>query len=123
MGDPITKPILAAAVEDAIKSTEGLPSEEKVARAKAIVLTEPTIAKATKPISRWKSQVIQGVAGIGAAQLLNQFGVTKTLVIAAGWFGQTWNPDEVSTVATTVVSLGLAGYAWIGRETTSRPLA
>lgn len=123
MGEPITKPILAAAVEDAIKSTEGLPVDEKIARAKTIVLTKPTIAKATKPISRLKSETLQGVAGIGVAQLLNAFGVTKSLVIAAGWFGQTWNPDEVSTVLTTVVSLALAAWAWYGRETVSRPLA
>ncbi|WP_245258593.1 hypothetical protein [Methylopila sp. M107] len=66
---------------------------------------------------------MQGVAGIGVAQILNAFGVTETLVIAAGWFGRSWKPEEVSTVLTTIVSLGLAVYAWYGRETTSRPLA
>ncbi len=122
MGAPLTKTVLAAAVEDALRSTEGLPMPERLARAKASVLAEPTVARATTPISRFRSETLQGVAGIGAAQLLNAFGVTKTLVIAAGWFGRSWNPDEVSTVLTTVVSLALAAWAWYGRETASRPL-
>lgn len=122
MGAPLTKSVLSAAVENAVKATDGLPMPERLARAKAAVLNDRDVAKAVTPIPRLRSETLQGVAGIGAAQLLNAFGVTKTLVIAAGWFGRTWNPDEVSTVLTTVVSLALAGWAWYGRETTSRPL-
>ncbi|MDR4308391.1 hypothetical protein IHQ68_17365 [Chelatococcus sambhunathii] len=122
MGAPLTKSVLSAAVENAVKATDGLPMPERLARAKAAVLNDPDVANAVTPIPRLRSETLQGVAGIGAAQLLNAFGVTKTLVIAAGWFGRTWNPDEVSTVLTTVVSLALAGWAWYGRETTSRPL-
>lgn len=122
MGAPLTKNVLSAAVENAVRVTDGLPMPERLARAKAAVLNDPAVANAVTPIPRLRSETLQGVAGIGATQLLNAFGVTKTLVIAAGWFGRTWNPDEVSTVLTTVVSLALAAWAWYGRETTSRPL-
>ena len=123
MGDPITKPILAAAVEDAIKSTEGLPTEEKVARAKAIVLTKPTIAKATKPISRVKSQVIQGISAAGLAQIVQTTGLGESLVIVARWAGFAPDPAEFSTVLTTLVTIAGLALAWYGRETTTRPLA
>lgn len=123
MAEPITKPVIADAVKDAITKTEGLPTDEKVARAQAIVLTKPTIAKATKPISRFASQTIQGIAAAGAAQLLQVSGFAKSLVIAAGWFGQTWNADEVSQVASTVITIVGLAWAWYGRETTTRPLA
>lgn len=123
MGEPITKTLLADAIESAVRSVDGLPQVEKIARVQALVLNEPTIAQATAPIPRLRSEVLQGVAGIGATQLLNAFGVTKTLVVAVGWFGKTWDADEVSTVLITIVSLCLAAYAWYGRETASRPLA
>lgn len=120
MSDPITKPRLARVVEKAVRA---LPATATPAEVANRVTADPAIAHALEPISRLSSQVIQGVSGIGAVQLLNVFGVTETLVIAAGWFGQTWNADEVSTVATTIVTIVLAAYAWYGRETTSRPLA
>ncbi len=123
MGQPITKSILGEAVERAVRAVSGLPETQKIARARDLVLHDPLIDRATTPIPRLKSEVLQGVAGIGVAQILNAFGVTETLVIAAGWFGRSWKPEEVSTVLTTIVSLGLAVYAWYGRETTSRPLA
>ncbi len=117
MSKPITKDVIHAAVVEAASSV-GSPAE--VAQA---VLANPTIAKATTPISRLASETMQGLATAGAAQILQLTGLAKTIVILAGAFGQTWNPDDVSTVATTVLTFAGLLWAWYGRETTSRPLA
>jgi hypothetical protein len=120
MADPITKPTLSDAVENAVRA---LPDNATPASVAARVTSDPAIAPALKPVSRLASETIQGIATAGAAQILNATGIVKTLVIAAGWFGQTWNADDVSTVLTTVITIIGLAWAWYGRETTSRPLA
>ncbi|WP_020184847.1 hypothetical protein [Methylopila sp. 73B] len=120
MSKAITKPRLADVVEDAVRN---LPNSATPAEVAKRVVTDPAISPALKPVSRWASETLQGITAAGAAQVLNVLGVTKSLVIVAGWFGQTWNADEVSTVLTTVVTAAGLAYAWYGRETTTRPLA
>jgi hypothetical protein len=117
----MTKAITRDRLENAVAkaaTTAATPAE-----AARKVVTDPAIAPALKPVSRLASETIQGITAAGAAQLLNLTGATKSLVIVAGWFGQTWNADEVSTVLTTIVTLGGLAWAWYGRETTTRPLA
>ena len=117
MAKQITKDVIRKAVSKAAASSA---SPDEVARE---VLSDPTIARATTPISRIASETLQGITAAGAAQLLQMTGLAKSLVIAGGWFGQSWNPDDVSTVSTTVITLMGLAWAWYGRETTSRPLA
>ncbi|MFL1873920.1 hypothetical protein ACIKT0_01620 [Hansschlegelia beijingensis] len=117
MADPITKDVIRDVVTKAAASSA---SPAEVARE---VLSEPTIAKATRPISRVASETLQGITAAGIAQVLSLTGATKSLVIIAGWFGQSWNADEVSTVLTTVLTVAGLAWAWYGRETTTRPLA
>ncbi len=117
MSKPITKDVIRDAVTKAAASNA---SPTEVARD---VLSNPTIAKATTPISRLTSETLQGITAAGVAQMLNVTGVTKSLVIVAGWFGQSWPADDVSTVATTVLTIASLAWAWYGRETTTRQLA
>ncbi|HVI28879.1 hypothetical protein [Hansschlegelia sp.] len=115
----ITKPKLQDVVESAVRNLPPTAAPAEVAKR---VVTDPAIAPALKPVSRLASETIQGITAAGAAQLLQMTGLAKSLVIAAGWFGQTWNADDVSTVATTAITLIGLAWAWYGRETTSRPL-
>ena len=116
MAKPITKEVIRKAVAKAAASSA---SPTQVARE---VLSDPAIAKATTPISRLASETLQGITAAGIAQVLSLTGATKSLVIIAGWFGQAWNADEVSTVLTTVLTVAGLAWAWYGRETTCRPL-
>jgi len=120
MADPITKPKLADAIESAVRN---LPASAAPAEVAKRVVTDPAIAPALKPISRLASETIQGITAAGIAQVLSLTGATKSLVIVAGWFGHSWNADEVSTVLTTVLTVAGLAWAWYGRETTTRPLA
>ncbi|WP_020187776.1 hypothetical protein [Methylopila sp. 73B] len=120
MSKAITKPRLADAVEDAVRN---LPNSATPAEVAKRVVTDPAISPALKPVSRWASETLQGITAAGAAQLLQITGFAKSIVIAAGWFGATWNADDVSTVSTTVITIAGLAYAWYGRETTTRPLA
>ena len=120
MTKAITKPKLADAVESAVRA---LPVDAPPSDFARRVVTDPAIAPALKPVSRLASETIQGIVAAGAAQILQMTGLAKTIVILAGAFGQTWNADDVSTVATTVLTIGGLAWAWYGRETTTRPLA
>ena len=97
MGQPITRAVLADALDAAIGAAEASPAAERAGRAKAVLLNHPAIAPAITPIPRYKSEVLQGVAGVGAAQLLNAFGVTQS---------QAANTQAAARVATTVAVAG-----------------
>lgn len=129
MSKAITKASLARAAFEAAETAATAPGVpvhqiESVARQTAeMIVEDPAIAPALKPVSRLASETIQGIVAAGAAQILQITGLAKTIVIVAGAFGQQWNADDVSTVATTVLTIGGLAWAWYGRETTTRPLA
>lgn len=120
MSKAITKPRLADVVEDAVRN---LPNSATPAEVAKRVVTDPAISPALKPISRFKSEVIQGITAAGLAQFVQLTGLGESLVIVAGWLGYHPDPAQFSTVLTTVVTLLGLGLAWYGRETTTRPLA
>jgi hypothetical protein len=119
MAKAITKSALREAVAVAVAASPNAMPGDVATK----VVSDPKIAPALKPVSRFASETIQGITAAGVAQLLSLTGATKSLVIVAGWFGQTWNADDVSTVATTVLTVAGLAWAWYGRETTTRPLA
>lgn len=120
MGEPITKPSLESAIESAVRN---LPPTVPPAEVAKRVVTDPKIAPALKPISRLKSETMQGIAITGVAWFLQVTGLGETTTILLNLVGFEPEPAKVSTVLTTVLTLGGLGYAWYGRETTSRPLA
>ncbi len=121
MAEPITRDVILQQVASAARSIGVPPSEaDKVAKR---VATAPVIAPALKPISRLKSQVIQGISAAGLAQIVQQTGLGESLVIVANWLGFAPDPVEFSQVFTTIVTLAGLALAWYGRETTTRPLA
>lgn len=118
MAEPITSDALKTAVAVAVAATpSGFPGD--VANR---VIADPAIAPALKPVSRLASETLQGITAAGVAQLLNLTGAVKSLVIVAGWFGRSWDADQVATVLTTALTVAGLAWAWYGRETTSRPL-
>jgi hypothetical protein len=110
----ITKDVLAAAVGAAVANVAHLPPVQAAEQAKDIVLSDPTIAKATTPISRVQSETIRGIVVAAGAPLVVALGRLAGVEIVDG---------DAATLISTVISLLGAAYAWYGRETTTRPLA
>jgi hypothetical protein len=86
-------------------------------------VTHPSIAKALEPISRFRSETLQGIVIAGVGWFLQVTGLGETTTIVLELFGYDPDPAKVSTVLTTILTIGGLGWAWIGRETTTRPLA
>jgi hypothetical protein len=110
----ITKATLTAAIGAAVANVAHLPPSQAAEQAKAIVLSDPAIAKATTPISRLQSETIRGIVIAAGAPLIMALGRLAGVEIVEG---------DAATVVSTLISLAGAAYAWYGRETTSRPLA
>ncbi|GLK81434.1 hypothetical protein [Methylopila turkensis] len=107
----ITEATLRAAVADAATARA---AHDAVRRIADEVVADPRIAGALKPVPPFESQTLRGVAVAAGAPLLVALGRLAGVEIAEG---------EAAIVASTLVSLIGAAYAWRGRATTTRPLA
>lgn len=115
--------ITAARLKDAVADVaataiaEAAPAGAALAKARRIaeaVAADPRLAPALQPVSRLESQTIRGIVIAAGAPLLVALGRLAGLEIVEG---------DAATVVSTLLSLAGAAYAWIGRETTTRPLA
>jgi hypothetical protein len=111
MSKPITKPRLADVVESAVRALPASATPEEVAKR---VTSDPAIAPALKPISRVRSETLQGIVAAGIA---------PTVVILGKWAGVELVEGDVAQVVATLIMLAGLAWAWYGRETTTRPLA
>lgn len=113
--------VVSAATETALAAvlrTGEIPSATDVAtKARQVaqeVTTDPKIAPALVPVSRFDSQTIRGIVIAAGVPLVVALMRVAGVEIAEG---------DAATIVSTVVSLAGAAYAWYGRETTTRPLA
>lgn len=124
MAKNITRPKLQDVVIDAaasaiVAASKGEPITPAAAMKKARevageVVTDGRIAPALVPVSRWNSETLRGIVIAAGAPLLVALGRLAGVEILEG---------DAATIVSTTISLAAAGYAWYGRETTTRPLA
>ncbi|PZQ18964.1 MAG: hypothetical protein DI565_00740 [Ancylobacter novellus] len=111
MTKAITKPTLADAVESAVRA---LPADAPPSDVARRVVTDPAIAPALQPVSRLKSETLQGVFVAALAPLV---------LVVARKLGVPIAEGDGAIIATSLVSIVAGLWAWYGRETTTRPLA
>ena len=111
VADAAAEIIREAALAGAATPGKTLAGARRVA---SEVVADPRIAPALVPVSRLESQTIRGIVIAAGAPLLVALGRFAGIEIIEG---------DAATVVSTLVSLAGAGYAWYGRETTTRPLA
>lgn len=114
--ETVVADVAAQALRDAAATGAATPGKA-LAGARRIaseVAADPRIAPALEPVSRLESQTLRGIVIAAGAPLLVALGRQFGLDLAEG---------DAAVVASTIVSLAGAAYAWYGRETTTRPLA
>lgn len=115
--EAVVADVAAAALRDAALAPPAAATAGKaIAGARRLaedVAGDPRISPALEPVSRLKSQTLQGLAIAAGAPLLVALGRALGAPIAEG---------EAAEIVSTLVSLAGAAYAWYGRETTTRPL-
>jgi hypothetical protein len=95
----------------------------KATEVAARVTADPAISTALEPLPRIRSETLQGIVVAGAGWFLQATGLGETTTIALEQLGYNPDPAKVSTVLTTLLTVGGRGWAWFGRETTTRRLS
>lgn len=108
MANPITKELVVTVVQAAVAALPDGARPEDVAKR---VVTDPAIAPTLEPISRMKSETLQGIVVAAAAPL-----VVAGLKAA----GVEIADSDAANIIATLITLAGAVWAWYGRETATR---